>query len=213
MKKVLVINASARILHSQSRTLTELFMDQWKTVHRDPIVRVRELGNTVVPHITDAWIAANLKPVASRTAEELDALRISDTYIRELRDADIVVLGTPMYNWSIPSALKAYIDQVLRLNETFRIDPGNARQPYVGLLENKTLVLLVARGIQGYEIGQENEHLNFQTTYLKTVFNMVGIHDIHLVAIDGTSLDKERLKQSVEIAHRDILDLIEHELN
>ncbi len=103
-----------------------------------------------------------------------------------------------MYNWSIPSVLKAYIDHIMRLNETFSVNPGNAQQPYTGLLKNKTLVLLVARGIAGYNTGENNSHMNFQTTYLRTVFNMLGIYDIQLIAVDGTSLDKEQLKTTIE---------------
>ncbi len=181
MKKVLIINASARTQNSQSRKLTEVFVDHWRSIYTDAAISFRELGNTDVPHVTERWITANIKPAKDRTPEDFDILKTSDAYIAELRQADILVLGTPMYNWSIPSALKAYIDQVMRLNETFSINPGNPAQPYTGLLQNKTLCLLVARGSQGLsKRGQQNEHLNFQTTYLKTVFNMMGIRDIHI---------------------------------
>ncbi|OQP48027.1 NAD(P)H dehydrogenase [Niastella yeongjuensis] len=209
MKKLLVINASARKAHSHSRTLTEVFTNYWSKKHPDAVINLRELGNANVPHVTEDWIAANLKPVAARTDREKEVLGTSDTYIAELREADIIVLGTPMYNWSIPSTVKAYIDQVMRLNETFRINPFNPAEPYVGLLQHKSLVLLVARGSQGYETGEPNARLNFQTTYLKTVFNMMGIDDIHMVAVDGTSLNKEVLLATVDRAHQQVRSLIE----
>lgn len=212
MKKVLIINASARTTNSHSRALTKVFVDHWKIIHHKAVMSFRELGNTDVPHVTDTWIAANQKQIADRTQQDVDVLKISDSYIDELRRADIIVLGTPMYNWSIPSALKAYIDQVLRVNETFRINPAEVKQPYVGLLENKTLCLLVARGGQNYESGQQDEHLNFQTTYLKMVFSMIGIRNIHVVAVNGTSLDKEQLKKSIAVAHNDIIELVEQKL-
>jgi FMN-dependent NADH-azoreductase len=83
-----------------------------------------------------------------------------------------------MYNWSIPSALKAYIDQILRVNETWKFNPANMQNPYIGLLENKTLFLLLSRGAQGYKKGEYNEHMDFQSTYLKTVFNIIEISNI-----------------------------------
>jgi FMN-dependent NADH-azoreductase len=208
VKKLLVINASARKAQSHSRTLTEVFIDHWKKQHPDAQISWRELGNATVSHINEDWIAANNTPVAKRTNSELEILSASDMYINELRQADLIVLGTPMYNWSIPSTLKAYIDQVMRFNETFTIDAANQANPYVGLLPNKTLVLLVARGLGEYESGGHNASLNFQTTYLKTVFNMMGIDEIHLVAVNGTSLDKEILKNAVEQAHQQVVSLI-----
>jgi len=136
-------------------------------------------------------------------------LSASDAYIVELQEADIIVLGTPMYNWSIPSTLKAYIDQIMRLNETFKINPGDSNKPYIGLLQNKKGVLLVARGFEEYETGERNAHLNFQTSYLKTVFNMVGIEEIYIVAVNGTSLNKEALKDNIEQAHQQVRSVIE----
>ena len=143
MKKVLVINSSARALRSHSRKLTEVFIDHWKSIHTEAIINFRELGNADVPHVNENWIAAAFKPAAARSEEEIDALKTSDTYIAELREADVIVLGSPMYNWSIPSALKAYIDQILRVNETWKFNPANMQNPYIVLLENKTLFLLL----------------------------------------------------------------------
>jgi FMN-dependent NADH-azoreductase len=212
MKKVLVINSSARTLKSQSRKLTEVFIDHWKSIHPDAIISFRELGNTDVPHVTENWIAAAFKPEAKRSEEEIEALKTSDAYISELREADVIVLGAPMYNWSIPSALKAYIDQIMRVNETWKFDPTNIQNLYTGLLENKTLFLLLSRGTQGYEKGEYHQHLNFQSTYLKTVFNIIGISDIHVIAINGESLDPENFRKSIDTAHQNIRDLIEMEL-
>jgi FMN-dependent NADH-azoreductase len=212
MKKVLVINSSARALNSHSRKLTEVFIDHWKSIHINPIINFRELGNTDVPHINENWIAAAFKPEAARSEEEIEALETSDTYISELREADVIVIGSPMYNWSVPSSLKAYIDQILRVNETWKFNPTNMQNPYIGLLENKTLFLLLSRGAQGYEKGEYNEHMNFQSTYLKTVFNIIGINNIHVIAINGASFDPEKFKKSIDTLHQNIKDLIEMEL-
>jgi FMN-dependent NADH-azoreductase len=201
------------VLRSHSRKLTEVFTDQWKSIHTDSIIRFRELGNTDVPHVNENWIAAAFKPAAARSEEQIEALKTSDTYIAELREADVIVLGSPMYNWSIPSALKAYIDQILRVNETWKFNPANRQNPYIGLLENKTLFLLLSRGAQGYEKGEYNEHRDFQTNYLKTVFNIIGISNIHVIAINGESFGPEEFKKSVDTSHQDVRNLIELELS
>jgi FMN-dependent NADH-azoreductase len=212
MKKLLVINSSARALNSHSRKLTEVFIDHWKSIHFNPIINFRELGNTNVPHINENWIAAAFKSEAARSEEEIEALKTSNAYLSELREADVIVIGSPMYNWSIPSSLKAYIDQILRVNETWKFNPTNMQNPYIGLLENKTLFLLLSRGAQGYEKGEYNEHMNFQSTYLKTVFNIIGISNIHVIAINGASFDPEKFKKSIDTLHQNIKDLIEMEL-
>lgn len=212
MKKILVINSSARTLNSQSRKLTEVFVDHWTSLQHNSDITFRELGNENIPHINENWISAAFKPETARSEEEKEALKTSDLYIAELHQADIIVVGTPMYNWSVPSALKAYIDQVVRVNETWKLNPGNYENPYIGLLENKTVYLLVSRGAQGYEKGGYNEHMNYQTNYLKTVFNVMGIYNIHLVAIDGATLDPENLKQTIENSHQKVKSLVEKEL-
>lgn len=209
MKKVLIINASARTLESKSRELAFVLAEHWKITHQKPEISYRELGNVHISHISEAWIAATLKSADNRSEAENSILSESTTYVAELKAADVIVLATPMYNWSIPSALKAYIDQVFRVNETFSVNPANPENPYVGLLKNKTLFLLLSRGGRGYEPGEPNAHLNFQSTYLKTVFNIMGIHDIHTIAIDGASFDKEKLKYTIEVAHQKVRDLVE----
>jgi len=101
----------------------------------------------------------------------------------------------------------------MRVNETFRVDAGNAENPYVGLLQNKTLLLLLSSGGKDYEEGQANAHMNFQSTYLKTIFKIMGVKNIHVVAIDGVSLDKEKLKYTIDEAHRKVRDFVTQELN
>ena len=207
MKKVLVINASAKAVDSSSRKLTEIFTGHWKSIHPHSFIRYRELGNTHVPHLNQQWIAAAFKPAAARSAEDIEALQTSDGYISELRESDIIVLGTPMYNWSIPSSLKAWIDQVMRVNETFTVNPANSVQPYTGMLQHKTLFLLLSSSFDGYEQGGHNEHLNFQSRYLKTVFEFMGITQIHVIAISGASINMERYTNTMELAQQMIKEL------
>jgi FMN-dependent NADH-azoreductase len=212
MKKVLVINSSVRAQNSHSRKLTEMFVNHWKNLHENAVITFREIGTVPVPHITENWVAAAFKPEQTRTEEDIETLQTSNTFIAELRESDIIVVAAPMYNWSIPSSLKAYLDQVLRVNETFRIDTSKIKNPYLGLLENKTLFLLVSRGSTGYEKGGFNEHLNFQSKYLKTAFGMMGIHNTHLITVDGTAIDAATLEKNTAKAHQDIKNRIDEEV-
>ncbi|MGA6116973.1 NAD(P)H-dependent oxidoreductase [Sphingobacterium anhuiense] len=113
-----------------------------------------------------------------------------------------------MYNWSIPSSLKAYIDQIVRINETWKYNPDNIQNPYIGLLTNKKVVLLLTRGSQGYEKGGYNEHIDFQTDYLKRVFHVIGIDEIHVITLDGAANNQEEYNKNITIAHQETIELI-----
>lgn len=198
MKKLLVINASARRERSLSRHMTNVFVESWKEVYPHDYISYREIGQEHIPHVTEEWIAGAFKPAALRTAADIEALRLSSQLVAELKNADIIVLGTPMYNWSVPSALKAYIDQVLRVNETILISKDNPQNPYTGLLKNKKVYLLMVRGNNGYEPGEFYEHMDFQTNYLKTVFHIMGIDDIEHLALNGVEHQQEPSKAATE---------------
>ncbi|MNR35681.1 FMN-dependent NADH-azoreductase 1 [compost metagenome] len=117
-----------------------------------------------------------------------------------------------MYNWSVPSSLKAYIDQVLRVNETWEVNHEDQRNPYIGLLKNKSLFLLLSRGAQGYEKGGYNEHMNFQSDYLRTVFNIIGITDIQEVSVDGEAFGTEAFELAKNNSNARIKVLIKRHL-
>lgn len=212
MKNLLVINSSARIVGSKSRKLTEVFIEHSTKFYPGTIIKSRELANDNVPHITEAWISATSKRLEIRTVSETEILKKSDEYIAELREADIIAIGAPMYNWSIPSTLKAYIDNILRKGETWEFNSSDTEHPYSGLLKNKTLFLLLSRGSFGYKQGEPNFHMDFQSTYLKTIFNIIGINKIHVVTIDGTSSNAEIVDDTIAIACQDLKRLIEKEL-
>ncbi|MEH6306299.1 NAD(P)H-dependent oxidoreductase [Olivibacter sp. CPCC 100613] len=198
MNKLLVINASARKERSLSRYMTNVFVETWKEKHPDSKIFYREVGKGNIPHVTEEWIAGAFKPAELRTTEDIEALKVSNELVAELKDADIIVLGTPMYNWSVPSVLKAYIDQVLRVNETILITKDNPENPYTGLLKNKQVYLLMVRGNKGYAPGEFYEHMDFQTNYLKTVFRIMGIEDIKYTALNGVGLGQDPSETAAE---------------
>ncbi|PWB27307.1 FMN-dependent NADH-azoreductase [Flavobacterium sp. HTF] len=212
MKKILVINASARGERSHSRRLTDVFVEYYKECKPESPIKFRDLGTSNIPHINEKWIAGAFKPEGERTIEETEALKFSAELIKELKNADVIVLGSPMYNWSVPSVLKAYIDQVLRVNETWEVNREDQKNPYIGLLKNKSLYLLLSRGAQGYEKGGYNEHMNFQSDYLKTVFNIIGITDIEEVSVNGEAFGSEEFELARKNSKARIKELIKTQL-
>jgi len=198
MSNILVINASARKGRSISRYMTNVFVERWKEKNPNDSFIYREIGQGNIPHVTEQWIAGAFKPADLRTAADLEALSTSNMLIAELKAADIIVLGTPMYNWSVPSALKAYIDQIIRVNETVSISKENIKNPYTGLLQNKRVYLLMVRGNYGYDPGDFYEHMDFQTKYLKTVFGIMGIDNVKHVALNGAGLGPDSLEEAEE---------------
>ncbi|ASK28851.1 NAD(P)H dehydrogenase [Chryseobacterium sp. T16E-39] len=204
MGKLLIINASARKERSLSRHLTEVFVKNWKEKYPDDRITYRDVGQDNIPHVTEKWIAAAFTPAELRGAEDKETLKLSNQLVAELKDADVIVLGTPMYNWSVPSALKAYIDQVLRVNETVLVDKNNPENPYKGLLDDKKVYLLMVRGNAGYDPGEFYEHMDFQTNYLKTVFSIMGVEHIEHVSLNGVDFGEKKL----EVAGEQIKNLI-----
>lgn len=212
MKKILIITASARTAQSKSRALTETFVNLWNEIQGEAVFKFRDLSNSDIPFVNESWIQAASKKKEVRDEIDNQALKLSNFYIQELKEADCIVLGTPMYNWSIPAVLKGYIDQIIRINETWKFDSDNTENPYLGLLENKTIFLLLTRGGIGYEKGEPNAHMNFQSAYLQEVFKLIGIDNIHTIAVNGESGDQEAFAKSLETAHKTIKSLIEKEV-
>lgn len=207
MKNLLIINASPRIERSVTRTMTKLFVDKWTEANPDHTLCYREVGRIQIPHVSELWISAAFKPAELRTEDEINILRASDQYIAEIKAADVIVLGTPMYNWSIPSVLKAYLDQVIRANETVKMRSDDPQNPYRGLLKDKKVYMLFSRGNAGYEKGEYYAHMNFQTEYLKTAFKIMGLSDIRDIALNGSAFDPEVYEQSRKVVFRKIAEM------
>lgn len=196
MKKLLIINASVRKERSYSRMLTQLFIDNRTSRYPEDRFTFREIGLEVVPAIDEKWIAAAFVKPEERNPENQAALQFSNELVRELKENDIYVIGTPMYNWSVPSGLKSYIDQVMRINETWKFRSGKPDGDYQGLLENKKLYILSSRGDTGYGEHEKNEHMNFQTRYLQFVFGMMGIKDVSIISLDNEEFGGEIFEKS-----------------
>jgi FMN-dependent NADH-azoreductase len=167
---------------SISRELAREFVATWKTANPDGTVIYRDLAALTPAPITQAWVHAVYTPTGSRTAEQNSLLAPSDELIRELESADEIVIGVPMHNFSIPSTLKLWIDQIVRAGRTFSYDANGAK----GLLQVRKATLLVASG-GVYAPGSPASAMNFVDPYLKTVLGFIGIADVQTIAVGGAS--------------------------
>lgn len=172
--KLLQVDSSARA-SSVSRRMTARFAEEWKQNHPEGEVIHRDLSATALPPITDDW-GATFVEESKLTSAQRSYLSTSNELTEELRAADTVVIGAPMYNFSISSPLKAWIDQVVRMGKTFRYG-ADGRQ---GLLANKKVVVITARG-GAYEKNSPTETLDFQEPYLRLIFGFVGLTDVTFI--------------------------------
>ncbi|MEE2690901.1 MAG: NAD(P)H-dependent oxidoreductase [Pseudomonadota bacterium] len=178
--KILQVNASARRNGSTTRRLSEELVSKL-AAKGEAKVKVRELADGV-PFVDEEWVAANFTPVENRTARHTATLAYSESLIEELEEADVIVIGVPVYNFGVPAALKAWIDMVTRARRTFEYtDKGP-----VGLLKDKRAVLVVGSG--GVTVGSEAD---FATRYLKFVLGFIGVTDIEIVAAEGQAYDAD----------------------
>jgi FMN-dependent NADH-azoreductase len=179
MKKLLSIQSSPRGEASVSRTLSDKYVAQWKRRHPDGEVMVRDLMTTPLPFVDGPWIAGAFTPEPEKRSPEMTAaLRISEELVAELKAADQLLIGTPMLNFSIPAVLKAYIDQVVRLNETFSRQTG-------GLLKNKTAKIILASG-RDYTSGSPDAYLDHASGLLKGILSYMGITEVDIILAGGS---------------------------
>jgi FMN-dependent NADH-azoreductase len=182
MATLLKIDSSPMGERSISRKLTAECAKIWSEAHSGGRVISRDLTAIDIPVIDQGWVAAAYTPADARTAEQKEALRVSDLLIADLEKADEYVLGVPMHNFSIPSTLKLWIDQVVRAGKTFAYGSAGPK----GFLTGKKATLLMASG-GVYEHGTALAALNFVTPYLRTVFGFLGVTDVNFIAAEGTS--------------------------
>jgi FMN-dependent NADH-azoreductase len=181
--KLLQIDSSARS-SSVTRRLTAKFAEEWKKNHPDDPVIQRDLATTVLPHITDDWSGTHLEP-SQLTGAQRNYLSTSDQLIEELKAADTVVIGAPMYNFAIPSSLKAWIDQVVRKGQTFGYGPNGAR----GLLGDKKVIVVTARG-GAYPKGTPREQFDFQEPYLRHILGFIGLTDVTFIHAENQAREE-----------------------
>jgi len=174
---ILRVDGSARTEGSVSRALTDRIIARFDTAD----VTVRDLA-TPLPQIDEGWVGANFTPAEQRTPAQAQALALSDELVQELRAADVVVLGVPVYNFSVPAAVKAWIDLIARAGETFAYTEAGPQ----GLLTGKRAIVALASG--GTEIGSD---IDFAGRYVRHMLNFIGISDVEFISADQLAIDAE----------------------
>jgi len=193
--KVLEVSASARKVSSASRQLTRDLIAALDDRYGDVETTRRDLANGI-PLVDEAWIEANFAPDESRTEAHREALAFSDALVAEISEADVIVIGAPLYNFTIPAALKAWIDMIARARLTFRYTENGPE----GLLRNKKAYIVVATG--GVPVGSPAD---FATPYLRHALAFVGITDVEFVAADKLNSQTE---ESMDAARARIAELV-----
>lgn len=200
MKNLFQIKSSLFSGNGQSTQLAQQFVDAWRAAHPDGKVVERDLGADPVPHLTAERFGAFLAKPEDRDAAQQAVVDFSDALIEELREADVIVLGLPMYNFGIPSTLKAYFDHIARAGVTFRY---TATGP-VGLLTGKKAYVFAARG--GQYVGTPRDT---QTGYVRDFLRFIGIDDVEFVYAEGLNMGEDSKQAALAGAQETIRQLSE----
>jgi len=197
-KNLLQVNASLFSGAGVSTTLANEFVAGWRARNPGAKVTVRDLALDPVPHLTAERFQAFLAKPEERSAEQRAEAAYSDALIAELKRADVIALGVPMYNFDVPSTLKAYFDHIARAGVTFRY----TEQGPVGLLTGKKVYIFAARG--GYYAGQPNDT---QSAYLRNFLGLLGITDVEFVYAEGLAISAENKRTAVAQSQNNIAQL------
>ncbi len=200
MAKVLVIKSSLMGDAGNSNALVDQFIDRWRSDNPADEVSTRDFCSDPIPHLTRERFMAFVTPEGDRTEQQKEEVVLSDELIAEFLATDVLVLGVPMYNFGIPSTLKAYIDHISRVGLTFRY---TAEGP-VGLAENTKVYVLGARG--GFYLNTPNDT---QTPYLKSILKFFGLDDVTFVMAEGLNISPEQKEKSMQQAGLEISSLLD----
>lgn len=199
MTQLLHIDASVRCFdqnqnrHSSiSKRIAHQFIDSWqKTRHIDEYT-YRDVGVNPPGFITQEWIAAVFTADEDKSPEQKQLLALSDQLIQEVAQADVIVISSPMYNYGMPAQLKAWFDQVVRINKTFDFDLARGDFPLQPLLQGKTLIIITSSGEFGFEQGGIREAQSHLTPHLRTLSKYLGVEEIHEIASEYQEFNDER---------------------
>ena len=193
--RILEVSASGRRADSISRKLSNELIEALETREGDVEIVRRDLSKGI-PLVDERWIGANFTPEDERTRDQREALSESDILVEELQAADVIVIGSPVYNFGVPAALKAWIDMIARARKTFRYTSDGPE----GLLKGKKVYVVIASG--GVPVGSP---VDFATPYLRHVLSFVGLTDVNVIAADQLG---SRAEESIDAARVQIANLI-----
>jgi len=215
MTTILHLDTSARTLdksrskhNSISRTLADSFRKQWQKKITDTEVIYRDLGANPPDFISESWISAVFTPDEQRTTEQNALLSLSDELIDEVIKADIILLSTPMYNYGMPAVLKAWFDQVIRVNKTFTFDLSRGDFPLQPILSGKTMVLIASCGEFGFHVGGVREKMNHLGPHIEVASQYLGIEKFYEIRSEYQEFGDQRHIKSLNYAHTEIKNLV-----
>jgi FMN-dependent NADH-azoreductase len=203
MAKLLFVASSLFGEGSQSRLIAAEFVDRWRQSHLRTTVVERELTADSIPHLSLAALAAAMTPADARGGAEQQAAALADTLIAELEAADVIVIAAPMYNFSIPSTLKAWIDHITRAGRTFRYGAAGAE----GLLKGKKVFIVTGRG-GVYSGDSPARGMDFQEPYLRAMLGFLGLDDVTFIHVEGVKISPEAAASGLARARQAIGDLL-----
>ncbi len=177
MTRLLVVETSPRGDYSISRNLTRRFVAEWMKAHPDGQVVDRDLMETNLPFVNAPWLQAYFTPSELHSPEMKEVLRLSDELVAELLAADHLVIATPVYNYNVPAALKAWVDHIVRKGLTLGMDGS-------GLVTGKKATVLLASG-GVYIEGSPIRDRDIATQYLRLILGVIGITDVTFIAAGG----------------------------
>ena len=198
MATLLQIDSSLFSADGQSSQLADAFVEAWLTQQPEFQLVRRDLAANPLPHLDVQRVSAFFSQPEARTAEQLAFVAESDALIDELKQADIIVIGLPMYNFSIPSTLKAYFDQIARAGVTFRYTENGPE----GLLSGKKVFIFAARGGQ-----YAGTALDTQTTYVRDFLKFLGLDDVEFVYAEGLNMGQSIRDQALADAKQRLAQL------
>lgn len=208
MTHILHIDASARTSRSITRDLSGAFVSAWRD--REPAVSVthRDVGRAPPPIVDEAWIAAAFAGDA-RTPAQQATLAMSETLIDEIEAADVIVLGTPMYNYGMPAALKAWFDQVVRIGRTFTFDLARGDRPLEPILSGRRLAILASWGEFGFGPDGVNARHGHLVPHIRSCARYLGADVIEEIAVEYQEFGDDRHSASYAAAFDAIPEAVE----
>lgn len=205
MRKLLRVDASARTEGSVTRQLADAFVAAIQSKEQSIEVIKRDVGKNPPGFVSQDWIAAAFSK--QRSPAQLELLQESDQLVNEVRSADLILLATPMYNYGMPASLKAWIDQIVRINETFTFDLSRGDKPIEPTLSGKPVVALTSWGEFGFDAGGINEGGDNLVPHLRYVSRYLGMQGFHHIGIEFQEFGDARYEQSKKAAFAAVSEL------
>ena len=204
MSTLLHIDSSVRAVHnpnpdhdSISKNIALRFVDTWKQNRPEDEYIYRDVGVNPPDFITQDWIGAVFTPEEKRTPAQQERLALSDQLIAEVAAADVILISSPMYNYGMPAQLKAWFDQIVRINKTFDFDLSRGDFPLQPILSGKTLIIVTSSGEFGFEKGAIREDSGHLVPHLRTLSKYLGVDTMYEIASEYQEFGDERHRMSV----------------